>query len=327
MILESFAALREKATAAWNQNTRQNCRVILFHALPALGLPIVVMAINLILEGQLVGTGGLSGIGMRSTLETMQTVLSGAIRILLPFWQLGLLYNAMQISRGAAGQTQYLFAGFQRWGSALRLMLLRTIRYTARLFLGVFLGSMLYTILPLSNNVSKIIEEISQDPAFSQATLDVLMAEITARLSFWDLALQYGICILGGAILTVPLFYQYRMSDYALLDAAKPGAYQALQQSAFLMQGNRMGLFKLDLRFWWYYLLTLVATVASYGDLILPALGVNLPFSEEWAFMLFALFSALLQFLLYYLFRGQVETTYACVYDALKKPKGGNASV
>ena len=327
MILESFTTLREKANAAWNQNTRQNRRVILLHALPALALPLLVMAINLFLEGQLAGTGGLSGIGMRSTLETIQTVLSSAIRILLPFWQLGLLYNAMQISRGTAGQPQHLFAGFHRWSSALRLMLLRTIQYATKLFLGIFLGSMLYTVLPFSNNVSKIIEEISQDPAFSQATFDVLMTEITARLSFGDLAIQYGICLLGGALLTVPLFYQYRMSDYALLDSEKPGAFQALRQSALLMQGNRMNLFKLDLQFWWYYLLTLVATVTSYGDLILPALGINLPFSEEWAFMLFALFSAALQFLLYYLFRGQVETTYACVYDALKESKGGNESL
>ncbi len=327
MILESFADLRQKATAAWNQNASQNRRVVLFHSLPALALPLVVLAINLFLEGQLTGTGGLSGIGMRSILETIQTVLSGAIRILLPFWQLGLLYNAMQISQGVPAKPQNLFEGFRRWGAALRLMLLRTIRYAAKLFLGIFLGSMLYTVLPFSNNVSKIIEEISQDPAFSQASFDVLTAEINARLSFWDLALQYGICILGGALLAVPLFYQYRMSDYALLDDEKPGAFQALRQSALLMQGNRINLFKLDLQFWWYYLLTLIATTSSYGDLILPALGVKLPFSEEWAFMLFALFSAALQFLLYYLFRGQVETTYACVYDALKKPKGGNESL
>ncbi len=327
MFLESSAVLRQRAIEAWNQNARQNRRVVLLHALPALALPIVVMAINLFLEGQLASTGGLSGIGMRSTLETLQTVLSGAIRILLPFWQLGLLFNAMQISRGTSGQPQYLFAGFHRWSSALRLMLLRTIRYTSSTILGIFLSSMLYSLLPLSNNLTKVIEELSKDPAFAQVSFDVLMAEITSRLSFWDLALQYGICILGAALLVIPLFYRYRMSDYALLDSEKPGAFQALQQSTFLMQGNRMRLFKLDLQFWWYYLLLFIATAASYGDLILPALGVNLPFSKEWAYVIFAVFSAALQLILYYLFCGQVETTYACVYESLKKPNGGNETL
>lgn len=327
MLLESYATIGQKANAAWNKNAQQNRRVVLLHALPALLLPILVMAINLFLEGQLAGTGGLSGIGMRSTLETIQTVLSSAIRILLPFWQLGLIFNAIQISRGHTAQPQNLFEGFRRWGAALRLMLLRTIRYTSEIILGIFFGSLLYSATPMSNNMTKVISEISSDPTFAQATAEELIAALTARLGFWDIALSYILCIAGAAVLTVPLFYRYRMSDYALLDSEKPGAYQALRQSMLMMQGNRVGLFKLDLHFWWYYLLLLIATAASYGDLILPALGVNFPFSQEWAYMIFAIFSAILQFILYYLFCGQVETTYACVYESLKKCEGGNETL
>ena len=327
MLLESFSPIGQQANAAWNENAPQNRKTLLLHALPALALPILISAINLFLDGQLANTGGLSGIGMRSTLETIQTVLSSAIRILLPFWQLGLFYIAIQISRGTAGRPQHLFEGFRRWGSALRLMLLRAIRYFSKLFLGLLLGSLLYSILPLSSNLTKVIEEISKDPAFSQVSADVLMAEITSRLGFWDLALQYGFCLLFAGILTVPLFYHYRMSDYALLDSEKPGAFQALQESTSLMHGNRVRLFKLDLQFWWYYLLTLLATATSYGDLILPFLGIQLPTSKEWAYMIFALISATLHFILYYLFRGQVETTYACVYNALKASQGGSETL
>ena len=324
MLLESSATLRQRANVAWHKDAPQNRRAVLLHALPALAFPILVMAINLFLEGQLAVTGGLSGIGMRSTLETIQTVLSSAIRVFLPFWQLGLLYNAMQISRGLLSQPQNLLEGFRRWGAALRLMLLRTIRYTTEILVGIFFGSLLYTATPLSNNLIKATAEITENPAFADATAEELMTALTDRLSFWDIGLYYGLCILVAAILTVPLFYRYRMSDYVLLDSEKPSAFIALRKSMLLMQGNRIRLFKLDLQLWWYYLLLFIATLASYGDLILPAIGITFPFSEEWALMIFTLFSALLQLILYYLFRGEVETTYACVYDSLKEPEGGN---
>ena len=324
MPLESFAPIRQRANGAWNENAPQNRKIILLHALPALSMPILISAINLFLEGQLANTGGLSGIGMRSTLETIQTVLTGAIRILLPFWQLGLFYIAMQISQGVVAQPQHLFEGFRRWGSALRLMLLRTIRYSTAIFCGALLGSLLFSVTPLSNNLTRVSLELSADPAFAEATMEELMAILNSRLGFWDFFLCYGLCAVGAALLFIPRLYHYRMSDYALLSSEKPGAFQALQESTSLMHGNRSRLFKLDLQLWWYYLLMLLATAISYGDLILPILGVQLPFSQEWGYMLFALISAALHFILYYLFRGQVETTYACVYDALKQQKGGN---
>ncbi len=327
MLFESFASLRQKANAAWERNGEQNRRVVLLHALPALALPIIVIIINLFLEGKLVDTGGLAGIGMRSVLETIQTVLGYAIRILLPFWQLGLTFAALQISRENAAQPQQLFAGFSHWGAALRLMLLRTVRYFSSFLLGGFLGSILYSVTPMSRNMTAVIEQLGSDPTFAEASAEALIAALTERLGFWDIALSYILCLAGGLLFTVPLFYRYRMSDYALLDSEKPGAFQALGQSMGLMQGNRLSLFKLDLHFWWYYLLLLIATAFSYGDLILPLLGISLPVSAETAYMLFAVFSAVLQLILYYLFRGRVETAYACVYNTLKEPKGGSETL
>lgn len=327
MPFASFAGLRQKANAAWEKNAGQNRRVVLFHALPALALPLIVMMINLFLESKLVGTGGLSGIGMRSTLETIQTVLGYALRILLPFWQLGLTFAAIQISREKTAEAWQLFAGFHRWGAALRLMLLRTVRYFSRFLLGGFLGTMVYFRTPMCRSMIAVFEQLSSDPAFAEATAEELISALLAQLGFWDIAVCYILCLLGAAIFTVPLFYRYRMSDYVLLDSEKPGAFQALGQSTELMQGNRLNLFKLDLHFWWYYLLLLIATAFSYGDLILPALGVSFPVSAEAAYIIFAVSSAFLQFILYYLFRGQVETAYACVYNTLKESKGGSETL
>lgn len=323
MQFASLSTLLEQAKVAWEHNKKENRRIVLLHALPALGLPLVVMVINLILDAQLAGTGGLSGIGMRSTLQTIQTVLSDAIGILLPFWQLGLIACAMGISQGHPASTQNLWEGFRRWGAALRLMLFRTMRYVAEIMCGTFLGSVLFMVTPLSNKFIRATEAIAANPEFSQATPEELMAALTETVGVWDILPYYLLCIAGAAFLTIPLFYKYRLSDYALIDCEKPGAFLSIRISSQLMAGNRKKLFLLDLHFWWYYLLMLLSAVVAYGDLILPALGVALPMSENMALALFSFLSAIVQFIVYFFFRGRVETTYACVYASLKEPPQG----
>lgn len=325
MFLASPATILAQAKTAWKTNAAENRHIVLLHAAAALGLPLVVMAINLLLNQPLLGTGGLSGIGFRSILETVQTVLSSATQILLPFWQLGLFCSALWISRGEEATTDHLFEGFRRWGAALRLMLLRTLQYSIRIFVGIFIGSTIFMITPFSENFLKVTAAIANDPAYANATAEELMAAIVNLAGFWDIALCYILCILGAAVLAVPLFYRYRMSDYVLLDSPRPGALLALQKSAQMMRGNAKRLFALDLKLWWYYLLLLLPALLSYGDLLLPALGIRLPLSGDWALAVFSLLSSAIQFAIYYLFRGQVETAYACAYESLKTTEGGNA--
>lgn len=324
MQLESPTAIIKQAKDAWNRNAADNRRVVLFYALPALILPLMVMVINLFLNKLLAGTGGLSGIGMRSAMETIQTVLSGALRLALPFWQLGLTCCALSVSRGQNASTDHLFEGFRRWGAALRLMIFRTFRYVAGIFCGAMLSGLLLSVTPLSSSLISISEAIINDPAYANATAEEIMNAVMSRARFWDIAPYYILCGLSIALATIPLFYRYRMSDYVLLDSEKPGALLAIRKSTEMMFGNAKWLFALDLRFWWYYLLLLIPGIISYGDLLLPALGIALPFSEEWAMVIFSLLSAAAQLAYYYLFRGRIETTYACAYEFLKNAEGGN---
>ncbi len=324
MNFESPATILGQAQEAWKRNAADNRRVVLLHALPALIAPLVVMAINLLLDQQLAGTGGLSGIGLRSTLETTQTVLNSAVRLLLPFWQLGLVYCAMAISRGQDASTDHLFEGFRRWGAALRLMLFRTFRYVLSSICGVFLGSSIYTMTPLSNKFLAASEIIATDPAYANATAEELMAAVINLTGFWSILPYYILCVLGIAILTIPLFYRYRMSNYILLSSKNPRALQCIHESTHMMYGNAINLFKIDLRLWWYYLLLVLSTVIAYGDLLLPLFGIVLPFSEQWALVIFALLSTAMQLAVYYLFAGKAETVYACAYESLKPSEGGN---
>ena len=325
MPLDTPNAILRKAKARWAQNAAQNRRVVLLHAVPALLLPLIVMAINLFLDTQLDGTGGLSGIGLRSTLQTVQTVLSTGISLLLPFWQLGLIFTAMRINAGNTAESHNLFEGFRRWGGALRLQLCRDFRYILKMVGGIFLGSLLFSATPLSNGLVETITAINEDPSLANLTGEELMALLQARISIGDLITLYLLCAAGALIMVVPLFYKYRLSDYVLLTEDTPRALASLYESSRLMRGNRMQLFRLDLHLWWYFLLAFLSAFISYGDLLLPLLGISLPVSPNMAAAIFAFISAILQFLLYYFFRGQIETTYACFYESLKLSKKEDA--
>jgi len=321
MFLDTPKAILQQAKARWKCHAAANRHVVLIHALPALILPLIVLAINLFLDTQLEGTGGLSGIGLRSALQTAQMVLSTSLSFLLPFWQLGLVFTAIHISAGNAADTDHLFEGFRRWGAALRLQLCRDFRYIIHMIGGIFLGSLLFSATPLSNGLMQVMAAINEDPASAALTSEELMVLLQEQLPPGTLIPLYLLSAAGGLLMVVPVFYRYRLSDYVLLTSQKPGALAALYESTMLMQGNRFRLFWLDLHLWWYFLLTFLAVFVSYGDLLLPLFGISLPVSPSIATALFALLSAILQFLLYYFFRGQVETTYACVYESLKSDK------
>lgn len=117
--------------------------------------------------------------------------------------------------------------------------------------------------------------------------------------------------------LSLPLMYRYRMADYLLVDRPGIGALAALRESRFLMQGNRLRLFRLDLSFWWFYALSMLATVICYGDVLMQIFGIPLPFSADAGYFLFYGAYLAVNFAIYYFFVARVECTYAAAYDAL----------
>ena len=82
--------------------------------------------------------------------------------------------------------------------------------------------------------------------------------------------------------------------------------------SAALLRRRRWQLFKLDLRFWWYYgLKILCAVLMDFGPL-LPIEG-DFAYIVTYALYLVALFG------IEVCFRPRVETAYACAYEKLKE--------
>ncbi len=90
-----------------------------------------------------------------------------------------------------------------------------------------------------------------------------------------------------------------------------------MRQSRQTLNGNKWSLFKIDLSFWWYYLLRVMNTVLQYLLLILAMFSISLPVSPAVSFFgVMALYLAA-EFAINVLLRNRVEVTYALVYDTL----------
>jgi len=117
------------------------------------------------------------------------------------------------------------------------------------------------------------------------------------------------------AAVLIPLFYRVRFSDFAAMDGGR--ALLCMLESFRITKKKAWQIFKIDLSFWWFYLLQALSVALCYGDTILPALGVTLPMSPAVAYFLFFVAGILCQGLLLWRYQAQVSATYAVTYDAL----------
>ena len=93
-------------------------------------------------------------------------------------------------------------------------------------------------------------------------------------------------------------------------------ATKALAHSIRLTRKKSLRLFKVDLHFWWFYLLQALCLVVCYADALLPKLNISLPFSEDGSFFLFYVLGTVGQGVLLWLCQGRRLTTYAFAYQA-----------
>ena len=118
-------------------------------------------------------------------------------------------------------------------------------------------------------------------------------------------------------VFVVPLFYRLRMMEFVLMDQPQNGALYAYRISKYLMRGNCWKLLKMDLRFWWFYLLEIVTACIFYADLALPLLGIELGLSADTLFFAACILGLAAQAGLYIWRKPQLMTAYALVYREL----------
>lgn len=293
------AAARSLDAAAYSPK-----KLALIHgALSAVAL-LIVSLLDLLLSQQIGTTGGLSGMGARAMLSTVQSALSLGLSIAMPFWEMGLLYACLQFARKEDVTISSLAEGFRRFGPLLRLMLLETAIYIAVMILATNVSSVIFMMTPLSSGVLSALESIPAEELTTEAMISVL----TASIPLW---LLVGSVLL---IFLVPIAYRFRMAGFYLLSGNRR-ALVALGVSNRITASNRFSLFKLDLSFWWYYGSVFLLTFIAKADVIF-----GLP---NWGSYVCYLVYLAGQVLLSWQAAAYVQTTYAHAFDTLMSNDDG----
>lgn len=302
-----------QALAANSGNPRLTAAVyVLIVSLSAL----VVSILSTVLRDRISQTGGLADLGLRSILSTIRTVLPLAQALVYICLELGYQKASLDVIRRRAVSPRTLTSGFRRFGPLLRAVLLQGGLYFLLAMGAGYIASYLFLLTPLSAGFFSLIQPMLTDP---QALYDALYTDLEFQnQAFGAMLPVIPIALAVFALLAAPFFYRYRMTNYCLLEEPRRGALAAMTESSRMMKGSRVALLKLDVGFWWFYLGQLLVTAILYGDMILPALGVTLPWSETVSYYVFYVASLLLQGVLYYLFLNRVQTTYAAAYEALR---------
>ena len=293
------AAAREALDAA-NYDPR---KLILMHTGASVALSLILALVDFLLEQQISGTGGLSGVGNRAILETAQEVLTYAQLAAVMFWQIGYVFVSMQMVRRQPVGPSSLLEGFRHFGPVLRLRLMEMLLYMG---IGMFCIYGAFTVFGLTPWAEPLLAayEVGTDEAILSAIEECMVP-------------MMGFAAVFMLVLFVPYAYRLRMTAYLLMDHPQMRAGAVVRLSRLMMYRNRMNLLKVDLSFWWFYGLEALVMLIAYGDYLLPMFGVELPWSATVSYYVFLVLCYIGQLALYWWKGNEVQATYAICYEAL----------
>lgn len=310
----SYSLLRPAAEDALGRARYSPKKLVLLHTAVGMTVGLILSIITYVLDLGIAQTGGLSGISNRTVLETVQSILSAASMILLPFWEIGYLFAALQFARRQSADTTSLYHGLRHWGVVLRSMLLKAGVVFIVMFIGTQIVSSIYMMTPAAAPLFALSTEITDPMALLES--EEYMALMMHAIPF---------ILLGVLILLIPALYLLRFTDYVVMDQPERGALFAVLTSVYLTRRNLKAMLKLDLRFWWYYALELLVVVISYGHMILDIAGIDIGIGGDTAMFVFYIVSLAGQLGLYVWKKNTLFTTYALAYDCLIQPPATNA--
>lgn len=323
MNLRNTREIKDFASRRLEESASQKQIVTIYIGL-ALGLTALVTVLNHVLGLQIDNFGGLSNLGKRTMLSSIQSMLPLAQSILAMCLDVGYVAAMLRIARGMYTSPQTLRLGFGRFWVLMRCAIFKGLIFTGVMIGSMYLGIVIFLMTPLADPVEEIVT-----PLISQMTL-LDSAVMIDDATYAQLVQAMLPCVaFGGVVLVIlggPIFYSFRMVNYVIIDKPAMGALMALRESKKMMRGHRLQLLKLDVSLWWYYLASAGALLVCYGDVLLPMLGVELPVPETVAFFGFYLLYMAASFCVHYFLRNKAEVSYALAYDAVKpeeKQSGG----
>ena len=316
MAILNPSALRSRGAAAAERYRSEGRNLVLIYCAVTALLSFCANGLYLYLDSHIGSTGGLSGLGMRSVLQTVQEVLSYINIFFGPFWSAGFLYAVITMVRGRTPAVGNLLEGFRRFVRVLGQVMFQIMLMMVLIIAAANLASVIFSFTPFAADFAQKMAPLLNDPAVLAAdgTLDLTKIPMDALLSAtWPMLLITGLIL---APLCIWLSYGFRMSVYLVLEQPISGM-RACTESMRLMKGHKWQLFRMDLRFWWYHGLGLLIALVGHADTLLHDLGIPLPMDPTVMFFLClgAYFVLLTGLFLWK--KCEVDAAYVLAYDAI----------
>lgn len=303
--------LRASALSSLKRSQKPE-RTILLHTGVILLVSLLLTGVDYMLDQQIGTTGGLSGMGTRSILATIQSLLRLTQAVVLPFWQIGYTFYSLQVARGQSSGISDLIEGFRRFGPVLRLKALTAGLALILIFVSAYASSFLFMMTPWATPILQQMESLTATMTSEQELLESFA--VLLQDSIVPIMIIFCLCFLAGGAF---LFFRFRLAELWLLDHPEDGALKSLRASKELMRGNWNAMLRIDLSFWWFYLLEVLVTALGYGDIILDYFGIEMTTDAFGTYLLFFSIYVWAQMALYWWKRNEVAVTYAHAYLSL----------
>ena len=305
--------LRRQAEERLQKAAYSPRRLVLLHTGVSLGASLLLAFVNFLFTRAIAGTGGLGGMGTRSLLETAQVMVELAVTVLLPFWEIGLVRAALNWARGESARPATLLEGFRRFGAVVGMKVMTAILFFAIGLAAVNIGGMLFMLSPFSQNLTESLAPVMGAGTAAEAER-LLTDQVIAQIADAAIPMLMMVGVLL-ALVAIPVWYRIRFADFALMDGKRP--LISLVDSVRITRGRVWQVVKVDLSFWWFYLLQVMSVVLCYGDALLKAVGIALPVPADGAYFLIFALGILCQGVLLWRYQAKVSATYGLAYEDL----------
>lgn len=289
--------LRQQAAQRVSAQEPHAKKVLGYYVLAFGGLSLLINLLTLMITNATEGMVTLTQVNFRTGLTALNSVITTVAGIVSYLLNAGHSGVALEIARGNEPQPRHLTWAF----SYVWKILLCGLRMVLWMFLFVY-GFTIVASGILTTQLLAVPGALSGQPDMEAITPLVMNMVI-------------GIVI---ATLAVYLFLMIRRRLYFfyLYDHSNMPAGQLPKASIRLLKGSCWQFFRIDLSYWWFYLLMLLCSCLSVVPMFLPE---QLPISSNVVMLLTSVISIALNCLVLYVGKNRIWVTYALAYDQLLK--------
>lgn len=325
MMMPTPQTLKTAAAKRLSRAEQAN-RIALIYGLISIAISALIAVLQYVLSSRIAQAGGLHNLGIRSFFSSLLNFLPFIQTVIMMCLNFGYLAAMVRISRGLYTSPNTLRAGMDRFWPLLRCTILKGLLYAGMMLACIYASIIVFFISPFSDRTVEILTPLINESSMLNPA-NMMLDEITQIALTRSLIPAFFIWGISLLALFLPMLYRYRMTLYILYDHPESGALYALRESRRIMRRNRLSLFRLDLSFWWYYLLTVLASAIGYADILLSFAGINVQLPEMVSYFGLYFLALAAELLIIYFLRNKVGTAYAAAYNAIRPEDTGSSGV